>query len=169
MKRGSMVIGLGILAFSLIGWRSPLYPQEKPSGKKAKPPEIEGLWIEVSRESEGKMVSSLPEPHNRIGSTVVFLWKISKDKIETGPDNHLFPMIRMIYEFIPGNKAGMIDLIPLDKNGKKMVKDKSQAIYVLKDDWLFICWSTEMRPETFATFGNGPKRELCVLRRSKVK
>ena len=164
-------IALVSLTFFPIAWGSPLSSQESAGEKKGKPNEIEGVWTQAFLENRGKVDSCLPgilgQPNPR--APVPHLWKISKEKMEVGPDNDKFPALRVAYELNPNNKAGTMDLVAIDKDGKKNPKEKWQAIYVLKDDWLFICWSQNERPESFTTTGKSISRVLYVLRRGKLK
>ncbi len=169
MKRSVLLTGLCTVGFFLIAWRSPRWPQGTPEKTQARQNEIEGVWTEVCQEMDGKLMSMLPmvgPAHlNFPGPNVVRLWKISKKKIEIGPENHLFPQGQYTYELNPGNKAGAIDLIRLDK----IEKEKWRAIYFLKDDYL-ICVGVYgiSRPETFTT-SEKPPTTLYILRRGNLK
>ena len=166
MRHAGLLIFLGFLGGSLMVCAAPLYPHTPHGEKKAKPNEIEGVWTWVSEENEGRVVSFSPAPARALGTGPaghgMLLWKISKDEIEMV--SH-----RCAYELHPENKPGTMDLIPLDKNGKKLLKEKHVAIYFLTDDWLFICSSPEVRPESFTTSGKPPSRFLHLLRRGELK
>jgi uncharacterized protein (TIGR03067 family) len=149
-----------ILAVSQMIWTSPVFPHAKPGENKHKPNELEGIWTLVSEENEGRVLSFLPRSSGNAGDFVL-LWKISKDEIDMGN--------RYAYELNPKKQPGTIDLIRLDKDGKKILKDRGLAIYFIKDDWLFICEGQDKRPDAFTTSGKPSAWFLLVLRRGELK
>ncbi len=156
---------------ALVIWVSFLWPQSgqfrSPKGKAL----IEGVWTQICYENEGDIDLMLPGPI-ALNSSVLsppYIWRISKENIDKGPNNQIFPTERFISRFLPGNK---LDMVPTDAKGKKLPKaGKLLAYYHLKDDYLFICWSYlgDPRPESFTTSVNTKTRMLVVLRRGIIK
>lgn len=180
MNRRILLTGLCIASVFLLSWRSLLCTQET-SGK-AKPNSIVGEWIEVSIE-KGGIQHILPDyldvrlgmERYRFGSVEMhksYVWKISKDRIEEGPDEKdRFPQWRYTYRLNPDDQNGTIDLIPLDaaKGKKKTDKPKKQlAIYFVKDDYLMVCFGRDSRPKSFTSSKDNPNW-VYILRRSKLK
>jgi uncharacterized protein (TIGR03067 family) len=167
-----------VLTVFLILCGSSLWPQDAPVKAPAGGNPIEGGWTLVCSEVEGKVVSQLPSFSGATlprgapgGGAVPYLWKISRERIETGPDNHLFPQGRFSYELNPGKQAGAMDWVPLDKEGGKIVAEKQRAIFFVKDDYLLVCSSQDgatARPEKFST-SSAPRTVLYVLRRTNLK
>ena len=172
MKRVSLSPYASHMLFLSLVCAWAFFPEAAPGQKKTRTNGIEGIWTEVVSELEGGVIWSLPTATPTLGTGMVpsvpILWKFSKDKIETGPDTGLFPLTQGTYELNPGNKIGAIDVIGFDKQGKKDERDQWHAIYSLNDDWLIICGSKGMRPDTFTTGGKSD-RGLIVLRRGKLK
>ncbi len=177
MKRSLFLTGFGILGFFLMSWGSPLWPQETPAKKKAKAHEIEGFWTQGHSETDGDSTPSMMNPaRTRVGQmsgpggiwtdTGPIFWKFSKEEVELG-----FPQFWNHYQLNPGGKKGAIDMIPLDKKGKKIEKVKLKGIYFLKENILIICYSYdpgEPRPKAFTTSAQSKSR-LVILRRGKLK
>jgi uncharacterized protein (TIGR03067 family) len=183
MKRSVLLTGLGILGFFLMTWGSPLCPQEAPAQKKAKSHEIEGIWTQVHSETDGDSSPSMrnpgydpPGPMRGTGGNGSglgqYVWKFSKEEVGSGwIEDQSFPIFRSHYQLDPDGKMGAMDMIPLDKQGKKMEKEKVNGIYFLKDDILIICFAYENgapRPEGFTTSALSKSR-LVFLRRGKLK
>ena len=172
MKWTVSMNGFGVVVVLLTAWL-PVWPQDLSADKKAKPSPIDGVWTWVSWENQGRVVSFLPRRPPAVGLGMVetgpYLWMISKNEIQCGPDDGGFiPLQRYTFELNPGNKEGLIDLVSYSKNGQKVVETKLPAIYALIDDYLLICMSEETRPESFSTSGKPATRNLVVLRRGKL-
>jgi uncharacterized protein (TIGR03067 family) len=97
-----------------------------------------------------------------------FIWRISKEEIQSGWENLNFPSFRYHYQLNRGGKMGTIDLATLDKEGKKTEGKPMQGIYLLKDDILMICYAFDgaPRPERFTTSAKS-RSVLVILRRGK--
>ena len=171
MKCGLILICLTVVAAG--GFQSILWSKEGPEKKPIKESGIDGVWSELCRENGGKLVSSRPQINPNPKPTdakAPRLWKISKTKIEKGPDDDTFPSEQWSIELHPGNKLGTIDGVLLDKDGKKSAEHKWQAIYQLKDDYLLVCLSLDKaRPERFTTSGASNGTFLFLLRRGRHK
>jgi uncharacterized protein (TIGR03067 family) len=183
MKHGVLLTGLGILVTFLIAWGSPLCPQEAPANKKTKAHEIEGIWTQVHSETAGDSAPGMTNPSydppglmrgtGGIGWGLgQYCWKFSKEEVGSGwIESQSFPIFRSHYQLNQGGKIGAIDMIPLDKQGKKIEKEQMKGIYLLKDDILVICFAYEKgtpRPDGFTTSALSKSR-LVILRRGKLK
>jgi uncharacterized protein (TIGR03067 family) len=98
-----------------------------------------------------------------------FLWKINKETIETGTGKKdAPPPYRYTYRLNPENQEGAIDLIQLDNEKDKKMKDKQEAqlgIYFVKGDYLMISFGpSDVRPKDFTT-SNDNRNWLRILRR----
>jgi uncharacterized protein (TIGR03067 family) len=182
MKHSVLLIGLGIVVFFPMMWGSQLCPQEAPADKKPKANEIEGIWTQVYSETAGDSSPGISnpgyDPPGLLRGTGgngwglgQFIWEFSKEEVGSGWPSQSFPLFRNYYQLNPGGKMGEIDMIPLDKQGKKKEKEKMKGIYLLKEDILIICFAYETatpRPEGFTTSALSKSR-LVVLRRGKLK
>jgi uncharacterized protein (TIGR03067 family) len=155
MRRCLLLTGLCLAGLALVTSPPLLYPQ-KPAGKdQPRPKGIEGVWTEVLWEEEGMLISMVPRA--MIGVNRRFhLWKISKGTIEKGETR------RDAFELDPGGQAGAIDLLPPDKKGQRTL-----GIYVLKGDYLLLCFGRKARPKAFTHSEENPAR-IYVLRRGEV-
>lgn len=155
-------------------------------GKKTKTKGIEGIWTQVYSETDGDSSPSMKNvgPLREAGGkgfpdrVVQYVWKFSKEAVETGWDTPGFPWFRSPYQLNPGGKMGAIDIttdilnqLPLGEKEKKRKQEKMKGIFLLKDDLLIICFAygnESPRPETFATSPLSSSR-LVILRRGKLK
>ena len=145
--------------------------QVVPTEKQDKEKGLEGVWTQICYEAGGRVVSLLPTPSigkqgPKGGPPGFFTATFTKDTFETGPDNSRVPPTKCAYLLNPGNKTGAIDFTPLDKDGKAITKDKIEAIYLLKDDYLIICRSV-VRPEHFTTSLAPNTTTLGIYRRGR--
>src|SRR5262249_24290926 len=126
---------------------------------------IEGVWTAISKETEGEIISMLPDPIPRLNAPITgyYLWKISKETIEMGPDFDEFPLQRYTYKLNPGGQADALDLIPSDKK-----EHKGMAIYSLKNDYMMICFGRNARPKWFSSSIENPTT-IHILRRGKQR
>ena len=171
MGRQRMLIAFLSLGLLVIPLQSGTWPEAKPGKKRAKGSEIEGVWTQAFDENQGRLRCFLPGAihPDPFASPDARLWKISKDIIEIGPDNKLFPQHRWSYQLNPENKPGAMNIIPLNKDGEKR-PDIWLGIYYLRDDYLMINLSIEaLRPEKFTTTAMPNTTWLYVLRRGKLK
>ena len=151
---------------------------DAPAGKKAQGKDILGVWTLIHSEVEGDGVGSLRNPGGRLsasslragsgGALPPFIWRISKEEIQSGWENLNFPSFRYHYQLNRGGKMGTIDLATLDKEGKKTEGKPMQGIYLLTDDILMICYAFDgaPRPERFTTSAKS-RSVLVILRRGK--
>ncbi len=171
MKHALLLTGLCIIGLSLIAPPSSLWAQATALNMQLKQKELEGVWTQVCYEIDGEVMSSLPgSGHPNFpgaAATVPYLWKISKDYIELGPDNHLFPNSRFSYELSPDRKIGAMDLVAIGQDGQKIGQGKLRALYSMQDDYMIVCWNRDARPENFTT-SKKAKGWLFILRRGKL-
>ena len=173
MKRGVLLTGLAIC---LLAWCSAASEQSAPAEKKPAGGDFEGFWTQVHSEVDGDSSSSLGNPGGqRMGmwrgnwyDMGPFLWKFSKDEIGSGWEQPSFPLSRMQYQLNPGGKIGEINLMPLDKDGKKLATAPMKGIYFLKDDFLMICYAHDgsARPAQFTSSAKS-KSVLVILSAAK--
>ncbi len=134
---------------------------------------ILGIWTVIYYENGGDYFSSIelawlngtisnPNPRGYGGP---FIWKISKEKIEVGPDNWRFPTGQYTYILNPGGEKGTIDKV--NTRGGAINK----AIYFLKDDLLVICGAIHNapRPRIFTTTPVPNHTWMHILRRGKLR
>ena len=149
----------------------------QPAEKKAQEKGILGVWTLIHSEVEGDGTGSLRNPGGRFsaslppapgGALPPFIWRISKEEIQSGWENLNFPRFRYHYQLNRGGKMGTIDLAALDKEGKKTEGKPMQGIYLLTDDILMICYAFDgaPRPERFTTSAKS-RSVLVILRRGK--
>jgi hypothetical protein len=100
-------------------------------------------------------------------------WKVTKNEIEEGGENENVPVRR--YSYLLDRENGALDLIPLDKHGMKFEKAKREAVYFVKDDFLFIRyqiepqrWHTSRPPRVFSSDQNS-KTAIVIFRRGPWK
>ena len=173
MRYFFVLTGLFAVGLSPVIWDSPLWPHVAPADSQNNETALQGVWTLVCHEIEGKVTSSLPAPFfgkqaPKGGPPKAFLARFNKDVFETGPDNPLVPPNRNTYVLNPANKIGAMDITPLDKDAKPIIKDKIEAIYLLKDDYLIICQGV-VRPEHFTTSLAPKTTILSIYRRGKQK
>src|SRR5207249_2636940 len=138
--------------------------------------QLEGVWTLIYYELGGQVFScGLANPPVPKGSEgPLYIWNISREKMEEGPDNKNFPVLRYSYQLNAGGKKGAMDamdLFPLDKDGNKTEKGKVLAILVLHEEFLIICSSERgglRRPERLLSSSN-PTTILYIFRRGKLK
>ena len=148
---------------------------------------IIGTWTMIGTEHDGKVMSPFAEWFNAeqvellrqmgkvptgiggrpLAPPPVQQWTFTKDKLETKYDAPNAAAALFSYKLQPGEKVSKLDIIPLDADGKPMVQDKSEAIYILKDDVMIIIGGAH-RPEHFSSPA-GSKTILTVLHRGKLK
>jgi uncharacterized protein (TIGR03067 family) len=151
----------------------------QPAEKKEQEKGIPGVWTIIHSEVEGDGLGSLRNPGGRFsasplpagpgGALPPFIWRISQEEIQSGWENLNFPRFRYHYQLNPGGKMGTIDLVALDKEGKKTEGKPMQGIYLLTDDILMICYALdgEPRPERFTTSAKS-RSVLVILRRGNA-
>src|SRR5262245_35537330 len=150
MSRGILLSACGMLGLSLMAG-STSSAMDPPAEKKAQGKDVLGVWTLIHSEVEGDGVGSLRNPGGRLsasslragsgGALPPFIWRISKEEIQSGWENLNFPRFRYHYQLNRGGKMGMIDLATLDKEGKKTEGKPMQGIYLLTDDILMICYA----------------------------
>lgn len=182
MKRCVFLTSMCMVWFFLLSWQSLLYPQGESGKTQPKPKAIEGFWTEISYEKEGEIITMLPDPIPRLNAPITgyYLWKISKETIEMGPDRKdRFPMYRYTYKLNPGSQADAIDLnldaVNLeiaDKEKRRKLnaneKKTQPAIYFVSGNYLMICIGRDSRPKSFTTSEDNHNR-VHILRRGKLK
>ncbi len=181
MRRRVLLASLCLAWCFLFSWRSSVCPQETPEKTKPKPNPIEGEWIEICRDRAGHFMSMLPELRPAIGQmglNVSYVWKITKETIDMGPDEKdRFPQYRYTYKLNPGGQADALDLnleardlYVLDKTQRRKIDDKHRkqtAIYFVKGDYLMICIGGDARPKSFTSSKDNPTM-ITILRRGKL-
>jgi uncharacterized protein (TIGR03067 family) len=173
MNRGVIIVGSAISLFAAA--HAVLWPQGPTDEKHSKETGIDGVWTELFREHAGKLESSQPVRKVKPDPSdpkVNRLWKISKDKIEKGPDDASFPTERWNCKLHPAGKPGELDGVLLDKNGKENPEQKWKGIYQIKGDYLIVCFNLDdppVRPEKLATSAKSNGTFLFILRRGKLK
>jgi len=177
MSRSILLSACGLLGLSLMAG-STSSATDPPAEKKAQGKDILGVWTLIHSEVEGDGVGSLRNPGGRLSASALqagsggalppFIWRISKEEIQSGWENLNFPRFRHNYELDRGGKTGTVDLATLDKDGKKTQGQPMKGIYLLNDDILMICFAFDgaPRPERFTTSAKS-RSVLVILRRGK--
>ena len=149
----TVVLTFGVVVVGSGAFFSPL-PATAPAPKKTDQENIEGTWVAVSAEANGK---ALPAREVK-GFTVV----ISSDKVVFNPkeDNRA-----STYKLDPKKMPKVIELTPLDGPAKGKPQ---RAIYELKGDRLKLCVQNGKGdpPTEFATKA-GTNLRLLILKRVK--
>ena len=115
MNRSILLSACGMLGLVLVaGSSSTTGP---PAEKRAQGKDVLGVWTLIHSEVEGDGTGSLRNPGGRFsapgGALPPFIWKISKEEIQSGWENLNFPRYRYHYELDRGGKLGTIDLATL--------------------------------------------------------
>jgi hypothetical protein len=180
MKRRLLLTSLCLAYFGLLSWQLSLYPQEKSEKSKPKVNSIEGEWVLLIWDMGGGPQSMLPDLRQHIPghmvSTDLYIWKISKETIDEGPDiKDLFPMYRSAYKLHPEKQSDVLALnleereriIPAKNVRKKLgSKEKKayQAIYYINGDYLMICIGSKSRPKNFTSSKDNPTTIYVLFR-----
>ncbi len=145
---------------------------------------IEGTWTKIYYESQGLFFSlasmvdlsaaRTQEPRKLpFAEHVPLQWKITKNEIEEGGETEESPVRRYAYSLNP--HEGELDMVPLDKRGATIDNAKREAVYFVKDDFLFVRYRLEpqrwrlSRPDRVFTSDQESKTAILILRRGPVK
>jgi hypothetical protein len=145
---------------------------------------IEATWTKIYYEGQGFFFSlvnmeDLTTTHRSTQRKVPFSeyipleWRISKNTIDERAEADEEPVRRFAYQLNP--QEGALDMIPLDKRGTKIEKSKKEAVYFVKDDFLFVRYQLEpqrwrlSRPDRVFTSDTESKTGLLIFRRGPVK
>jgi uncharacterized protein (TIGR03067 family) len=141
-----------------------------PANKKAVPNEIEGDWSHIfTEETAGVTPSYLNTGSRWFPVTHAYVWRISNGNIRAGcpTTNDDTRWTYYTYQKDARKKPRTIDLTFIGKK-ERSESVRSNAIYLVKDDWLFLCDVTQpddknTRPNDFKAAKEG--ETLSVYRR----
>lgn len=139
--------------------------KEAIAGKQTKPHEIEGDWTWLFEQGEGITPIYFNTGSRWFPVTHASVWRFSNGKMKTGwptNDDPRWKWNYSNYQLDTEKKSGTMDLVNTGVEGENN-QYKSKAIYLIKDDWLFICEHKEKRPDNFAASKAG--ENLYVFRR----
>jgi uncharacterized protein (TIGR03067 family) len=159
-------------AATVLAWSASvffLHPGQADGGSKDNPHVIGGDWSLVFNEYVGgPPVEALPtappmNPRLNLGMAIpasVCTFSIGKMKLWHADNDGRAPPEFYNCGLDPKGKLGTMDLEYLGRE-RENLQIKSKAIYLVKDDWLFICEDSETRPTCFATDGiSGAKHSV---------
>ncbi len=145
---------------------------------------IQGTWTKVYYESQGFFFSlanmldlttaRLPQPRKLPFSEYIpRQWKITANQIEEGGERD--DLRARLYAYSLNPEKGELDITPRDKSGAMVETAKREAVYFVKDDFLFLRYQIEpqrwrlRRPDRVFTSDLNSKTAILIFRRGPWK